>query len=91
MGWSVRDYYECSPYEFYCACEGYFHKMDEQQEIQRFAAFRIHQSLVQKPVPLQQFWPLRSDIDSGPNRIEMTQEMKDLIIKSNGLDPEKYK
>jgi hypothetical protein len=32
--------------------------MKDEAAIQRFAAYRIHQSLVEKPLTIERFWPL---------------------------------
>jgi len=61
LGWTPYVYYTCSPYEFHCACEGYFIKVEHQAQLHRFSAYRIHQSLVQKPLSLSNFWPLKGD------------------------------
>jgi len=58
--------------------------------LQRFAAYRIHQSLVQKPLSIDKFWPLRSDKKITQDKIVMDNDMMAMIIKAHGLDPKLY-
>jgi hypothetical protein len=52
-----------SPYEFYATCEGYLDKIDTEAKMMRIASYRIHQSLVEKPLSIIDYWPLRGEYD----------------------------
>lgn len=67
----------CSPQDFKDAREGYYHNRDNQISVQRFAAYRIHQSLVQKPLTIEQFWPMSDHTE--PEKKEIDQETWDRI------------
>ena len=43
------------------ACQGYFDKQKELAQMMRIASYRIHQSLVQKPLSMNEFWPIGDD------------------------------
>lgn len=58
---SEREYYTNSPYINYCKAKGYDDRIETESGMQRMAAYRIHQSLVQKPLTITEFWPLPSD------------------------------
>ena len=63
-----------SPQEIYDAREGYLSKMEEDVMVQRYAAYRIHQSLVQKPLSIEAFWPLKkSDLKTEKKVISREQ------------------
>jgi len=76
LGWKPIEYYTSTPYEFFCACEGYFDLLDTQAQMHRLAAYRIHQSLVEKPLKIQEFWPLFGD---------KAQAKKDTLIVTDEL------
>lgn len=79
------EYYTSSPYEFYAACEGYFDKIDIEAGMLRIASYRIHQSLVTKPLSISEYWPLRGDKKPESERIVMTPEMFEGIKKIHNL------
>lgn len=87
LGWKPYEYYLSTPYEFFCACEGYFIKLNHQAELHRMAAWRIHQSLVQKPLGIKSFWPLWND-NAGDNTklAPLTKEEWQEIMKTHNLN-----
>lgn len=52
-----------SPYEFYATCQGHFDKMDTEAKMLRIASYRLHQSLVEKPLSIIEYWPLRDEVE----------------------------
>ena len=59
--------------------------MEEQANMHRIAAYRIHQSLVGKDaLPLNKFWPLHSDEATEVKKV-MTKEMLAEIARKHGL------
>lgn len=85
LGWKPYEYYTCSPYDFFAASEGYFDKMDNQAADIRWASYRIHQSLVEKPLKIEEFWPLWGDKKKDDDKLVMTKEMYDQIKKIHNL------
>lgn len=81
IGLKPREYYLLDPYEFYCIVEGFMTKRKNEIEVARFAAYRIHQSLVEKPVQIDKFWPMADKVEEIED-IEMTPEMLDDIKKT---------
>lgn len=59
--------------------------MDEQAQIHRLAAYRVHQSLVEKPLSIDKFWPLWSDKKREETKIVMDKEMFERIKKAHRL------
>jgi hypothetical protein len=51
----------------------------------RWASYRIHQSLVEKPVRIEEFWPLWNDKKPEDEKLIMTKEMYDQIKKIHNL------
>lgn len=84
LGWTPYEYYTSSPYEVVAACEGYFDKMELEKANLRFASYRIHQSLVTKPLSLEKYWPLKGD-KPKTEKIVMTRDMYDEIKKAHNL------
>lgn len=79
---SEREYYTNLPYVNYCKMKGYDERKEEEAAMMRIASYRIHQSLVQKPMPLHEYWPLPSDKKQGPvTQKYMTKEMLEKIKK----------
>ena len=77
---SEFEYYTNSPYTNFCKLEGYLDKRREQVEIERFAAWRIHQSLVPKPLSIDKFWPVageRKEREKIVVDIEMWNKIKE--------------
>lgn len=60
--------------------------MDSVAEMLRLGSFRIHQSLVEKPLRMEDFWPLWWDKKKTSERIVLTDEMKEAILKAHGLN-----
>lgn len=58
-----------SPQELYDAREGYLSKMEDDVLVHRFAAYRIHQSLVQKPLSIDAFWPLKKSDGKNDKKV----------------------
>lgn len=61
---SEYEYFTNSPYTNFCKEEGYYKGLEDIQHIHRFAAYRIHQSLVKKPLTLEKFWAI--EVDKNP-------------------------
>ena len=78
-----REYYLLMPYEFFCMCEGYNAEKRFDVEITRFAAYRIHQSLVEKPLSIERFWPMEPT--EPQDEIEMTPEILEQIKKIHNI------
>lgn len=86
IGLEPREYYLMEPYEFFCTIEGYHDKQILEEKRLRFASYRIHQSLVDKPVPIEKFWPIEDDAPEQ-ERMEMTPEILERIIKAHNVKP----
>ena len=74
LGWKPYEYFTSSPYEFFAASEGYFDKEDLAAANLRLASYRIHQSLVEKPLKIEDFWPLWGD-KKTEDKLIMTPEL----------------
>lgn len=59
--------------------------MEEEASMQRIASYRIHQSLVQKPFTITEYWPLPSDKKQSRDTFYMTPEMLQKIKKAHNL------
>lgn len=89
LGWTPYEYYTAAPYELFCACEGFFDKEDRLAQMMRIASYRIHQSLVQKPLRIDDYWPLYFDNlnhETGEKISQLTQEDFDRIKKVHGIN-----
>ena len=53
--------------------------MDLQANNLRLASYRIHQSLVEKPLKLEDFWPLWGDKKAVSDKLIMTPELYEQI------------
>ena len=84
LGWLPYDYYCSTPYDFFAACEGYFDKCDRETRMHRLMAYRVHQSLVEKPIPIEDFAPVWNDSKANPE-FEITQEFFDELAKTHNL------
>jgi len=82
---SEREYYTNLPYTNYCKLKGYEDRMEEQAAQLRIGFYRTHQSLVQKPFTITEFWPLPSDKKVSRDTLFMTKEMKAQIMKAHNL------
>jgi hypothetical protein len=51
----------------------------------RLASYRIHQSLVAKPVPIEEYWPLKGDKKKPTEKIVMTRDIYAQIKKAHNL------
>ncbi len=59
LGLSEYEYFTNSPYTNYCKEVGYYKRLEDQQHIHRFAAYRLHQSMVKKPIKdIDKFWQI---------------------------------
>lgn len=86
---SEYEYYTNLPYVNYCKMKGYEDRLEDEARLQRIAAFRIHQSLVTKPLSLNEFWPLPSDKKVSRETLVMSKAMLKKVkqfykLKSNG-------
>ena len=54
-------YYTMTQYEFFCACKGHANAERIYWENMRWGFFRVHQSMVEKPLSLTDFWLLATD------------------------------
>ena len=52
----------------------------------RTASYRIHQSLVEKPLAIEDYWRLWSDGKKEKIDIVMTSEMFEMIKKAHGIN-----
>ena len=60
--------------------------MDNEANNLRFASYRIHQSLVEKPLKIEEFWPLWGDKKVKPDdKLIMTPELYQQIKKIHNL------
>lgn len=78
---SEREYYTNLPYVNYCKMKGHEERVEDEASMMRIASYRIHQSLVQKPMKLQEYWPLPSDKKVSHVQKYMTREMLEKIQK----------
>ena len=68
---SEYDYFTNSCYANFCKEEGYKLQLENLSYIHRFASYRIHQSLVQKPLNIDAFWSIG----------EKKEEIKEVMTK----------
>ena len=80
-----RDYYLATPYEFYCAIEGYISARKEESLKLRIASYRIHQSLVEKPLTLEKYWPIDDIEDDNSDELIMTPELLQQIKQAHNI------
>jgi hypothetical protein len=66
--------------------EGYFDKMDSLAQMIRIGSYRIHQSLVKKPLKIEDFWPLWGDKKHASEKFVMSREMYAEIKKAHNLN-----
>lgn len=59
--------------------------MELEKENLRMASYRIHQSLVTKPLKIEEYWPLKGDKPKQTEKIEMTRELYAEIKKAHNL------
>lgn len=59
--------------------------MDIEARNLRFASYRIHQSLVTKPLSIEEYWPLKGDKPKQAEKKVMTREMYAEIKKAHKL------
>lgn len=84
LGLSEYEYYTNSPYVNYCKEIGYYKRLDDLQHIHRFASYRLHQSLVKKPLNIDKFWQIgekKNEFEVPTFTPETWAEMK----KTHGL------
>jgi hypothetical protein len=66
--------------------KGYEVSIENEAALMRIASYRIHQSLVQKPLSIKEYWPLPSDKNQrGRYKIIMNKEMCAEIKKDHKL------
>lgn len=55
----------------------------------RVASFRIHQSLVEKPLTIEDFWPIDGNqIDEEQNELIMPDELIEQVLNAHNLKRE---
>lgn len=64
---------------------GYEERIETDAAMMRIASYRIHQSLVEKPLTIQKYWPLPSDKSQSRDTYFMTKEMLEKIKKAHKL------
>lgn len=65
---------------------GYEDRQEDQASLLRFGFFRTHQSLVQKPLSIREFWPLPSDKKTGRDIIKLpSHELMEQIKRDHNL------
>lgn len=65
--------------------EGYIAERKEESLKLRIASYRIHQSLVEKPLTLEKYWPIDDIEDDNPDELIMTPEILEQIKKMHNL------
>ncbi len=65
---------------------GYYNEREELAQMMRISSFRLHQSLVQKPLKIHEFWALPSDKIASKNNVKkyVDQQMIDAINLAHG-------
>lgn len=69
----------------YCAIEGHLEGVNSLAEMMRISSYRIHQSLVEKPLSIEKYWPLPSDKESTEEGLIMTPDLLEKIKEIHGL------
>ena len=64
--------------------EGYAEKKKETAKMLRIASYRIHQSLVEKPLSLTEYWPIQGETEQRET-IVIDQETIDYIKKIHNV------
>lgn len=80
---SEFEYYTNTPYTNFCKLEGYLDKEKKILEVQRFAAWRIHQSLVSKPLSINKFWPIDGEQKQEKTKLVVDMELWKQIKANN--------
>jgi len=80
-----REYYTNSAYVNYCKVMGYEDKQDVQFSFLRMGLFKIHQSLVQKPLSLKEFLPLSSDKVISHDTFTISKDLLAQIKKAHKM------
>jgi hypothetical protein len=66
--------------------EGYYDKVDRYTKIGRLLSFRLHQSLVEKPLKLEEYMPMFGDnLSTKKDTPVITQELYNQIKKRYNL------
>jgi len=89
LGWTEKEYFTCSPYMFFAACEGYFDKVDEQQMMFRRLAEITHKSMGGK-ADSRELWPLWGDKQKAVDTIvwgskDEADDLRKRIEKAHGI------
>lgn len=63
LGWTPHTLLTSTPEQFYYACQGYFAKLERDEQVARMASWRIHQSLVPKALSIDKFWPIGKPVE----------------------------
>lgn len=85
LGWKPYEYYTSSPYEFFCASEGFLDKMEIEARNHRNTAGIIYASMGGKE-KIEKIWPLWGDKKPSADNFVMTPEMYEAIKKAHGLN-----
>lgn len=80
LGWTPREYYTSSPYEFYAACEGYSDKMEQDSLSIRMLA-HITMGLNGSKQKIENVWPLRKKEGNNKRMEQPTKEWWDMMMK----------
>jgi len=76
------------PYEVEMALLGYYEEREELAGMIRIGSYRLHQSLVTKPLKIHEFWALPSDKISAKEQVKkfVDEEMLKIINKAHGTN-----
>jgi hypothetical protein len=85
IGWSEYDYFTAEPYSVFSAIEGYYDNLNEVARVNRVLSYRIHQSLVKKPINITEYMPLFGDNVQAKGKMVMDKETYELIKRKHGL------
>jgi len=83
LGWKPYDYYMASPYEYFCAVEGYFDKLEHHVSAIRLSTFFMLKAQGAKIKKPKDFWPMFTDEKPSNEKWVITPEMYEQILKKN--------
>ncbi len=86
IGLSEYEYYTNLPYTNYCKLKGYEDRVEHEAVMLRIASYRIHQSLVQKPLSITDYWPLPSDKETKKDTLFVSRDILKQIKQAHGLE-----
>ncbi len=93
LGWTEHEYYTCSPYMFFAACEGYLAKERQQSALVRIQTLILAQSTGAKrkgggDLKATDLWLLEGEDKQASNTFvwpENVQEFKEKMQKAHGI------